>query len=186
MPRFWLGALIVYAAIGLVVSLVVHVASLFVSPPGGNGLFFGLHIGIFPLWIAVMFLANKLVGRGFGQRPAWADWKLILDGSPAWMRVMTYGFFAYAIANFAVFFLLTISGHDGARHTANPPAVVWHGFSGHWMAFYSAGLAIATVAFLRGPESLAPKCPNGHAVSSTDRFCPQCGQAIADRNSRRR
>ena len=25
---------------------------------------------------------------------------------------------------------------------ANPPAIVWRGFSGHWMAFYSAALAI--------------------------------------------
>ena len=47
--------------------------------------------------------------------------------------------------NFAIFFFQAPHGGSGA----NPPAVVCRGFSGHWMVFYSAALAIlysATVA----------------------------------------
>jgi hypothetical protein len=54
------------------------------------------------------------------------------------MRYMVYGFFGYAIINFLLFIAVAPSG----GHGANPPTVVWRGFSGHWMAFYSAAFAI--------------------------------------------
>jgi hypothetical protein len=56
-----------------------------------------------------------------------------LKDSPDWTRYMVYGFFGYAIVNFLFFMTKAPSGGGGA----NPPAVVWRGFSGHWMAFYS-------------------------------------------------
>jgi hypothetical protein len=181
MARWFFGLLAAYAAIGLVASLVVHIASFFVTPPGGNALFLALHVGIFPLWLPIVLIANKRTGGAVRARggQSWSYWKTILEGAPRWMRLMTLGFFVYAIANFIIFFLLTAGGHGGAKQSGDPPPFVWHGFSGHWMAFYSAGLAIATAAYLRGPENLAPKCPNGHVVSAADDFCPRCGQAIA-------
>jgi len=179
--RWFLGVLIVYASVGLALSLAVHISSFFVQPPGGNALFTGLHIAIFPLWIPIVLIANLMSSGSLftGRRPSWADWRALLAGAPVWMRMMTYGFFAYALANFAVFFIFMATGHGASNHTGAPPALVWHGFSGHWMAFYSAGLAIATAAYRRGPENLAHKCPNGHAVSPADRYCAQCGRAIS-------
>lgn len=61
----------------------------------------------------------------------------MLQGSPEWMRYMVYGFFGYAFVNFALFISKAPTGGGGA----NPPAIVWRGFSGHWMLFYSAALA---------------------------------------------
>jgi hypothetical protein len=177
--RWFLGALILYASIGLALSLVVHLASFFFQPPGGAALFFALHVAIFPLWIPVVFIVNGTAGKSlFSMRWSWADWWTVLQGAPAWMRVMTYGFFAYALANFAVFIIF--AGMQGtSKYSGAPPAFVWRGFSGHWMALYSAGLAIATAAYLRGPDNLGRKCPNGHAVSPADRYCAKCGRAIS-------
>jgi hypothetical protein len=173
--------MIAYASVGLVLSLGAHVASFFTTPPGGYALFVGLHVGIFPLWLPVVFIANAMNGGGFGgsRRMGWESWNAILATAPGWMRMMTFGFFAYAIVNFAAFFVLTTTGHGVGKSLDGPPGSVWHGFSGHWMAFYSAGLAIATAAYLRGPGPLAKTCPNGHAVSIVDNFCPRCGLPVA-------
>jgi hypothetical protein len=66
-------------------------------------------------------------------------WKLALRGAPEWVRYMVYGFLAYAIVNFLVFFMPYAPAGGSGRET---PAIVWRGFSGHWMAFYSAAFAI--------------------------------------------
>ena len=86
---------------------------------------------------------------------------------------MTIGFFAYAIVNFALFFLRT----SGQPHPP-PPDSVWRGFSGHWMLFYCAGLTVATTAFLHGVEPSGAVCRNGHRMSPGDLFCSRCGAPI--------
>jgi len=177
MQRVGLAFLMVYAALGLAVSLYVHVSSFFAPPPGGNALFFALHVGIFPLWLPISFLANKMTGGSlFGGRLRFS-WKPLLARSPPILRYLTSGFFIYAIFNFALFFVRTM-GEPHLPHAAAPPDSVWRGFSGHWMAFYCAGLTIAATAFLNGVEPLGGRCPNGHAVGPEDRFCPRCGGAI--------
>jgi hypothetical protein len=93
------------------------------------------------------------------------------------MKYMTYGFFIYAIGNFAFFFLQNI-GQPHVKQTGGAvPASVVHGFSGHWMAFYCAGLAILTTAYRRGLSNLQRRCPNGHEIGWNDSFCPSCGLA---------
>jgi Protein of unknown function (DUF3592) len=59
-------------------------------------------------------------------------------GLPDWMRYMVYGFFGYAAINFALFIAKAPTGGGGA----NPPPVVWRGFTDHWMVFCSAAMAI--------------------------------------------
>jgi hypothetical protein len=51
---------------------------------------------------------------------------------------MVYCFLAYAMINFLVFMPQAPPGGSGSQ----PPTIVWRGFSGHWMAFYSAAFAI--------------------------------------------
>jgi hypothetical protein len=161
----------VYAACGLLLSLTVHVLSLVGIQPGGNALFFGLHAGIFPLWLPVVLISQKM-NAGAPKKDAW---KRMLAGCPPWMRYMTYGFFYYALVNFAIFMLnAPVGKHAGGE----PPSSVWHGFSGHWMAFYSAGLAVITTAYRRGLSNLSPKCPSGRVVSSSDRYCGTCGASL--------
>jgi len=77
----------------------------------------------------------------------------VLRGAPEWMRYMVYGFGGYAMVNFAIFFFHSPHGGSGA----NPPAVVWRGFSGHWMAFYSAALAILYSAAASPDDSNPPE-----------------------------
>lgn len=161
-----------YAAIGLVVSLFVHLMSFEGVRLGGNALFLGLHAGIFPLWFVVI----AVLMRRFGTSLRTGVWKFILAGCPPWMRWMTMGFFAYAIVNFAIFFV-TASHMPKTTGSSLPPVEVWRGFSGHWMAFYSAGLAALTSAYRQGVSPR--KCPAGHVVGPADNFCPVCGARIA-------
>jgi hypothetical protein len=175
-----------YAAVGLVSSLTAHLLALAGYQPGGNALFFALHVGIFPLWLPVMFIAMKMMR---GMRPTgWASghqfWKATMSGCPPWMKYMTYGFLFYAIANFAVFIMFPMP--TGKPVSGEPPASVWRGFSGHWMVFYSAGLAILTSAYRRGFDNLEPKCPNGHSVGYGDKFCPTCGVPIPEQHRQNR
>jgi hypothetical protein len=90
MTQILLPPLMVYAACGLALSLTVHVLSFFGIQFGGNALFMGLHVGIFPLWIPVVLIAAKMVNGA--QRKDF--WKIALSGCPVWMRYMTYGFFS--------------------------------------------------------------------------------------------
>jgi hypothetical protein len=188
-----------YAAAGLALSLTMHLLSYAGLQFGGTRLFAALHVGIFPLWIPVVLLAGKMSGGvrwGSGMmsdgimpdRSSWRSWNAILAECPVWMKYMTLGFFAYAIVNFVVFLLLMVFVHPHAGQPGgDPPSVVWQGFSGHWMAFYSAGLAIVTAAYRRGLSNLQRRCANGHVVAYGDRFCPTCGvpldtaPAVADR-----
>jgi hypothetical protein len=169
MTQILLPPLMVYAACGLALSLTVHVLSFFGIQFGGNALFMGLHVGIFPLWIPVVLIAAKMVNGA--QRKDF--WKIALSGCPVWMRYMTYGFFVYAIGNFIIF--VVFLAPTGKQSGAAVPIAVWHGFSGHWMAFYSAGLAILTTAYRRGLSNLQRRCPNGHTMGWRDQFCPTCG-----------
>lgn len=173
MTQILLPPLMLYAACGLVLSLVVHILSFFGIQFGGNTLFFGLHVGIFPLWIPVVLVSRKMMGGA----PRKDFWKAALSGCPPWMKYMTYGFFIYAFVNFAIFIVL-LQMHPPPRGTTEPPAAVLHGFSGHWMAFYSAGLAILTTAYRRGLSNLQRKCRFGHEIGWSDRFCPTCGAAV--------
>lgn len=165
-----------YAAVGLIVSLTVHVLSFFGIVVGGDRLFFALHVGIFPLWIPVVLIGQKVAGGSIGGASGRGFWKLMLSGCPPWMKYMTYGFFIYAIANFVIFIAIAPSGKQS---TAGAPPSVWHGFSGHWMAFYAAGLAVSTSVYRRGLGGLTPRCPKGHVVGFGDTFCRTCGAPLS-------
>ena len=131
------------AAIGLALSLWVHIGAIMgltVAPPALFGI---LHVGIFVVWVPTVLIARTF--RGVNQRDFL---KAASQGAPAWARYCVYGFFGYAFLNFFLFI-----AHPGERgQGVNPPAVTWRGFSGHWMAFYSAALLILYSAALRKRE----------------------------------
>jgi hypothetical protein len=91
------------------------------------------------------------------------------------MKYMTYGFFLYAFVNFAIAVIRGVTKHQAS---VEPTPDVWQSFSGHWMFFYSAGLAILMTAYRRGLTNLSPKCRNGHVVDSEASVCPTCGAKI--------
>jgi hypothetical protein len=185
--RALLRPLMLYAACGLVLSLAAHLSALVGQPLGGNRLFLALHVGIFPLWIPVVLISMKITrgmrleGRVFSTRKEYRE--ALLSGCPPWMKYMVYGFFIYAIVNFTIFVVMAPTVKP--LPTGETPIAVWRGFSGHWMVFYGAGLAILTTAYRRGLSNLQPRCPNGHGVGFGDKYCPTCGLAIKEHGNSR-
>jgi hypothetical protein len=159
-----------YAAIGLAASIAVHVLSFFGTTFGGQASFVALHVGIFPLWIAVVLIAMNATTRV----PRKEAWRVAFSGCPAWMKYMTYAFCAYALVNFAIF----AASVSSVPKSDQLGAEIWRGFSGHWMVFYSAGLAFATTAYSRGIDNWGPQCRKGHAVGPGDNYCPVCGDRV--------
>ncbi len=169
-----LSFLAALAGAGLILSILSHLAALLgMQGPLGDHAFW-LHIGIFAVWIPTVLVSRRLTS-GFNRKDAW---KAALRGCPAWMKYAVYGFFAYALVNFVIF-LLSSAVAKGSGTGAMSPAVV-RAFSGHWMAFYSAAMAVLySAAHLPASETQEHKCPNGHSVSPYAQFCEQCGQSVA-------
>jgi hypothetical protein len=160
-PFLWFFA--VLSLIGLILSLFVHISAIMGSQM--TSMFWGLHVGIFVVWFPAVFVAQRRVGNTHRKD----FWKAVLKGAPVWMRYMTYAFLFYAVGNFLLFMA------DAPDKSVGPvaPAVVWRGFSGHWMAFYFAAFAILYAAAI---ELSAPRCVNGHFLPAGANFCPQCHQ----------
>lgn len=162
------------AACGLAISLVSHVLSIFGYTPGGQTLFFALHIGIFPIFGFMALLYGQRMWATTDRRAA-ED--LMLSGCPHWMRLVIRGLTIYTGVNFVIFIVLTMMRGTHNASDGVPPEV-WRGFSGHWMLFYAVPLAALVTVYNKGVANLQPKCPLGHNVGLSDKFCPTCGRAI--------
>ena len=113
----------------------MHIGALRGQQVVPDAFFWGLHVGIFPIWIPVVIVSKKL---GKDAQSKQDSWKVVLKDAPDWMRYMVYGFFAYAFVNFAIFMVQA----PAKQPPGSPPPMVWRGFSGHWMVFYSAAMAV--------------------------------------------
>lgn len=171
-----------YAAIGLAVSIVIHLMGYAGIAAGDQIFFVALHVGIFPLWLMVAYVASKLTS-GIVPPSAWNFgwnrdyWDALLAGCPSWLKYMAWGFFIYAIISFVFFFATASTG----KRPGGLSSAEWRGFSGHWMLFYCMGLAILTTAYQRGFDNLQRYCLNGHLVSFKDNFCGVCGAKVNKR-----
>ncbi|MEW6352189.1 MAG: zinc ribbon domain-containing protein [Thermodesulfobacteriota bacterium] len=165
--RTLLVPFIVLAAVGLLASLMVHFCAVLGIPNPLGPAAWGLHVGIFAVWIPAVIVSQRMT-KGSNRADFWKD---ALRGCPPWMKVITLVFFVYALGNFAWFFLKTV----GLRASETPESAVFRGFSGHWMAFYSAAVAILYSFLSVATLDLAARCPNGHPVPPGADSCPQCG-----------
>ena len=84
------------------------------------------------------------------------------------MRYLVYGFFGYAVVNFAMFILGLYGDRDDEFASLR-------GFSGHWMVFYAA---LAMLSSYVRADTAVRLCVNGHSVSPTANYCEICGQPI--------
>jgi hypothetical protein len=161
----------VVAALGLILSIFAHLAAVLgVQGPLGNYVFV-LHVGIFVVWIPTVLVFRHLTA-GSSRLDVW---KVALRGCPEWMKYTVWGFFGYALLNFLVF----IANAPPKGSGAVTPTVV-RGFSGHWMAFYSAAAAVLfSAANMTEAEWQGRKCVNGHSLGPTAQFCEQCGPPVA-------
>jgi hypothetical protein len=160
------------AAAGLLLSIGVHVASLFGLHVPGGALVLSLHIGIIVVWIPAVLVAKR-ANRGRPQRDYW---RTVLSGCPAWMHYAGYALAAYALANF-LWFIATNQSQDHLKNV-NAASVI-RAFSGHWLVFYGAAFAIFYSAYRNPRLLLRQRCPDGHDISASDVFCPTCGKKLS-------
>lgn len=161
------------AASGFVLSVVVHFMALAGAAIPGGKLVWALHVGIFVVWIPAVLVSMHMTR--YANRKDF--WKVAVAGCPIWMRRVGYVLFGYAILNFVLFIATTGSQPKQSMGNAPPPSVV-RGFSGHWMVFYGAAFAIL-YSRIHAPQLYRERrCPQGHAVSPSARFCPECGYAF--------
>ena len=118
------------AAIGFVLSTLVHVAAwLGISTPAVHGVFV-FQLGVFLVWLPTILV----VARGKSRSNAW----IVAFGSfPRWLRRYVYIVTAYASTNF---FVLMATAKT-SRFTRDAPQDIAGVFSTAWLLFY--GLAFA-------------------------------------------
>lgn len=166
------------AALGFVISLAAHLIALTGHmPPVGEAIFV-LHAGVFIVWLPAVLVSMRLnyAQRSRSRWPGWGNWKQTLAGCPPWMTYAAYGLFGYAFLNF---FLAIGSIDQHPFKTGIDPQTV-RAISGHWMLFYGLGFAILYSAFRQPWRLKTVKCPSGHPVAHSDKFCPTCGAALPD------
>jgi hypothetical protein len=169
--RILLYPFMALAALGLVLSLTVHVAALAGLPVPGAAM--ALHVAIFVVWIPACFLANRRT-QDVPQRDFW---KATLRNCPRWMKRIVYALVLYTFVNFTVFLVQTIGQ---PQPKGNVPPAVFRGFSGHWMAFYAAAFAVLYSQLKAGRPERIRQCPAGHLVEESEKVCSFCGAAPLD------
>ena len=164
-PLLW--PFVALSAFGLALSMWVHFGALMGRQVAPSEYFWMLHVGIFVVWLPAVLVAQKRTGYTSNKMP----WKLAFEGSPKWMSYMVNVFFVYALVNFAIFMFHVPTDK---QHGPEAPPEVWRGFSGHWMLFYSAALAMLYSA--AKIDSSGARCVNGHPLPSSAAVCALCGQ----------
>lgn len=164
------------AGLGLVLSLIVHVSAFLGLPQPFGEISWGLHIGIFVVWIPAVNIMNSLV-KGFKQKDLW---KAALRACPNWVKYLSYFFFGYGILNFALYALTDLNCGSGRGSGDGTSSNVYRGFSGHWMAFYWTAIAVLYSAIHAKEHDKARKCLNGHPVTPSAKFCKECGSKIIE------
>jgi hypothetical protein len=141
------------SGLGLLLSIVVHIAALTGVEILSNEYFFLLHGGIVVVWLPAVLVARRVTR----QVPQAEFWNAALGGCPTWMRKAFYALFGYAILNF----MLLLSRNIGQpKHTGTTLSDVW-GFSGHWMVFYAGAFCILYSAIRAGHLLVELRCPRG-------------------------
>lgn len=160
-----------FAAVVLIVSLIVHVSTFLGIDPMAKwpGVMF-IHLTIFPPFIAAIYYGNRIGGKMQGREDR------VTSSAPGWLQVLAGVFFVYALVNFAIFLVLVEGGvpeeRDGRyllrdhghilrelseAEYHRKQAYVVRGFSGHWMLFSSAALMMLVgAARLRRSSTGAP------------------------------
>ena len=155
-PRARANGLSIYGAVGLIVSGIVHFGSYIghtIRPE--NPLFWLLHIGIFPLFFALVFRmrAWQTSRPGvFGFPRAQLRWRELIGYIPVWVLPLVVMLFAYVMVNF--FLATSHLPQRGATTTESPAQAMYtvRAFSGHWLIFY----ALPTLFFTFVPADARP------------------------------
>jgi len=163
--KTFLGLFVGIAAAGLVLSLTVHVGALAGLPNPFGKAAWSLHLGIFIVWIPAVIVSQRMA-KGAARQDMW---RMALRGCPKWMKYSTYALFGYAVLSFVLFFVSTVGKKADEVEALR-------GFSGHWMAFYCAAMAML-YSFINTPAGEV-RCVNGHTCSPLANYCEVYGQPV--------
>lgn len=94
-----------------------------------------LHGGGLIVFIPAAKVGNR-VAKGIPRQDVW---KVMLAGSPAWLRRVFWSVCIYAVLNFVTSIFIHPTGIDSP---SNVDAATVRGFSGHSMVFYLAAFVI--------------------------------------------
>jgi hypothetical protein len=157
--------LFLFAALGLFLSMAVHIATFCgIDPQQVCPYVWLLHIGIFAVWIPGLLLNRQRLNAAQSKNRGRNAIAAVTGSAPAWMQRLTALLFAYGLLNFVIF-LVTMGAvygngrprlQNGRYVIAAKRGVViressereFHrfqatevrGFSGHWMIFYAAAM----------------------------------------------
>jgi len=151
---------------GLAIALAGLFCSYFDLYPFGERVMSVLVPGIFAVWFPTVIL-GIFISRNGKQRDFW---KIALSGCPQPMRVGLWALCGFGAANFIYFVVMNKNAEGTSR------AVQTAG--GHLLIFYGIAFCVMFSVYRRPRLLQNVRCPNGHSVSATDTYCPQCGAAI--------
>ena len=170
MRRAILEVLLPVCYLGIGASLVVHLLALVAGRTVPNSVVLLLHVGIFVVAIPTILILRRITDA---TRPK-DLWSLLKSASPPWLRRLSSGTGVYFVVIFVVFAV----AHRGPEPTGAPMSretLVM--FSSGWLGFYT-GLAAYIHAGLQA-DSMRLRCPSGHAVNPSSRYCEECGSPVA-------
>ena len=138
------------AGAGFLLSAGSHAAALLGQEDPLGGYAWLLHVGIFVVWLPVVFVSRSLT-RGTTR---WFSWNVALRGAPDWMRYVLYALFVYAFVNF-------FRSQPDGEHGMSPNTLRL--FSGHWMLFYGAAFVVmySAINVERGSSDIPTQSPPG-------------------------
>ena len=162
------------AAIGLTLSLIVHIFAWLGMPFGGFA--WALHVGIFVVWLPAV-LASTRLNKDITPRTAVKEG---LRHCPKWMKRMAYLVFYYGWLNGVICMALFVRGGKGKNPDDSTSAIELRMFSGLWMAFYAMALGFLSSAAHAIKGDGGRRCPNGHQVPEPAVICEQCGARVVE------
>jgi ABC-type branched-subunit amino acid transport system permease subunit len=154
--------------IGFAAAAVVHFGTFAGSPiRPAHPLFWGLHFGVFPLFILMVLRLRAWQGESRGALDIAGRrlrWRELRPWFPSWATTLGILLFAYAAVNFLAASHLGRSAQAVASRGAQLPpeqaGYVMRAFSGHWLVFYG----LPTLFFLFVPAAARPASPTPEAA----------------------
>ena len=153
--RLTLGS--VYGLVGVLIAAAVHASTFTSAPlPPEHPLFWIMHVGIFPLFGAMVWRLRAWSEQAkgpLGIPTTRLRWQELLSYLPAYAIALGGLLFAYAMVNFLLAMSHLPSGHGGGGSVgAGDGRYVVRAFSGHWLIFYT----LPMLFFLFVPSSARP------------------------------
>lgn len=173
--KYLLGGLNAVALLGLLLSLVLHIAG-WVGLAGGS-LIDEDSLRLLAPWVMRLGVVGipalalgALAAFHAGSRNVM---QVVLAPAPRWVRLARVALLLYG---FGFFVLFGIVWHEEAAPNLTHATLFGSSLG---LAFYGTCIAVL-FSMWRTPQMLAPRrCPKGHAVPGGEEVCPDCGERVA-------